>query len=320
MKYLLIDGNSIGRAAHSSTKLTIGGEEVQAIYGMLKTMQALLRSHPNTKPIVLWDGRAQWRFDLFPLYKGNRSDSAEKIAESTNYHNQRPLIVKALNYLGVTQITDFSAEADDLAGYFSRKLDINGNKITLITGDKDWQQLITKNVEWLDHRSDAKVNINNFTAVTGFTNPNQFVEAKCFTGDVSDNIPGIGGIGEKGAKDFFNAFDSVDQFLSSIKLGDTNKFVKGLKGSLLKFATNDTPKESAKFGKMLPMQDAFKRNLKLMKLSDYKPNKSRMQVRGGKVCYSESGFKEFCEDHLFRSILIQFDTWILPFKKLGEDA
>jgi len=317
MNYLLIDGNSVGRAAHSSSKLTVGDEEVQAVYGMLRTVQALLREYPNHKPIVLWDGRAQWRFDLFPLYKGNRSDNPQKIAENASYHTQRPQVVEALKHLGVTQITDFNAEADDLAGYFSRKLDINDNKITLITGDKDWQQLITENVDWLDHRSHRLVNATCFKDETGFKNVDQFVEAKCLTGDTSDNIPGVGGIGEKGVVDFFKEFDSFEHFM---RLSGDLEYRPKLSTPFLRFANNETPKDSTKFGKMLPMQDAYKRNLKLMKLADYKPNKSRTEVRGGMITYNENSFKEFCEDRLFKSILIQFDSWIIPFKKLGESV
>lgn len=320
MKYLLIDGNSVGRAAHSSTKLTVGDEEAQAIFGTVRTIQALLKSYPNHKPICLWDGRAQWRFDLFPLYKGNRSDNAQKIADRASYHLQKPHITLALKQLGVTQITDNRAEADDLAGYFSRKLGVEGNKVTLVTGDKDWQQLITKNVDWIDHRSNSLVNHLNFKEITGFDNVNQFVDAKCLMGDSSDNIPGIGGIGSVGVVDFFNRFSSVDQFSGLVKLGDAGGFLTTIPVSLLKFAMNETPKESTKFGKMLPMQDAFERNRKLMTLDDYKPNKSSTKVIGGSMHFDENGFKMFCEDWLFKSILFQFDTWISPFKKLGESA
>lgn len=313
MKYLLIDGNSVGRAAHNSSKLTIGdGEEVQAIYGMLRTLQALLKDKPNTKPIVLWDGRAQWRYDLFPLYKGNRSDNPQKIVDNATYYVQQAQIKEALTYLGISQIRDKNAEADDLAGYFSRKLAQNDNQITLITGDKDWQQLITKNVDWVDHRTHgAVVSAFNFKEVTGFSNVNQFIEAKCLTGDSSDNIPGVGGIGDKGVVEFLEKYESVNGFL---KVANDARF--SLPKAHRRFADNDTPKDSTKFGKMLPMQDAFKRNMKLMRLADYAPNKSNLELMGGQLTYNQDAFIQFCEDRLFKSILIQLDNWILPFEKM----
>jgi DNA polymerase-1 len=314
MKYLLIDGNSIGRASHCSTKLTIGDEEVQAIYGTLRTIQALLKTYPNAKPVVLWDGRAQWRYDLFPLYKGTRADNPQKIAETASYHLQQKQIRVALTHLGVQQVLDKDAEADDLAGYISRKLDANGNHITLITGDKDWQQLVTANVDWLDHRTNGYVNAANFKDVTGYKNSNQFVEAKCLMGDSSDNIPGVGGIGEKWATELMERYESVDSFLSIEH--DRSTMPKPHR----RFADNESPFDSVKFGKMLPAQDAFVRNMKLMKLDNYTPHKSTLKLEGGSTTFNKSAFIDFCHDRLFHSILTQLDSWIAPFQQLGESA
>ena len=317
MNYLLIDTNSVGRAAHSSSRLTVGDEDVQAIFGTIRIIQGLLKSYPNHKPICLWDGSAQWRYDLFPLYKGNRSDNPQKVADNASYRAQRPHIALALKRLGVIQITDPDAEADDLAGYFSRKLGIKGNKVTLVTGDQDWQQLINEQVDWIDHRNDKHVNHLNFKEITGFNNVEQFVEAKAIVGDNSDNIPGIGGIGKGTVGAFLGKYESVDGFLDAVRTFGIHE--KSLPKAHLQLALNEAPKDSSKYGKMLPMQDAFKRNMKLMSLSGYAPDKSTLEIRGGSAHYSKKLFKEFCEDLAFRSILIQLDTWIIPFQKLvGE--
>ena len=70
----LIDGNSVGHAAHRATKLRSGDMETQAVFGMLRSIRDMKVERPNFEPIVLWDGRAQWRFDLHPEYKSNRDN------------------------------------------------------------------------------------------------------------------------------------------------------------------------------------------------------------------------------------------------------
>lgn len=309
-KYLLIDGNSLGFAAQSSSKLTVGDEEVQAIFGFLRSLQKVLKSYPNYTPICLWDGRAKWRFDLFPLYKDGRESTPEKVAERDAYRAQKPKISEALGYLGVRQITDPNAEADDLAGYFAKKLGEAhpGNHIVMISGDQDWCQLVTPNVSWHDIRSDRKCDHFNFGEFTGFKSTKQFVEAKCMTGDSSDNIPGIGGIGDKGVVEFLEKYNSVDNFLKNFNPKEKHP------AAHKRFAFNEAPASSKKFGEMLPMRDAFNRNLKLMSLSDYKPNKSTLVIKNGNFELKE--FREFLEDHLFKSIIAQLHDWVIPFQKL----
>lgn len=310
--YLIIDGNSIGYGAQSMSKLTVGGEEVQAVYGFIKSLQKLLKDYSGYKPIVLWDGRAQWRFDLFPLYKGNREPSPDREA----YKKQKPLIQKALLHLGVVQITDRNAEADDLAGYFSRKLGANeSNEILLITGDKDWCQLVAKNVEWKCIRTDRNCSMWNFKEFTGVESTNQFVELKALTGDTSDNIPGVGGIGDVGALQLLKEFGDVGNFIrvSTDLLSEGRKLPAVTK----RFVNNEAPADSPKYGKMLPMKQAFERNMNLMRLDNYVPNKSSLRTVGNGDMYSKERFKELCEDLVFKSILIQLDTWVAPFERLA---
>lgn len=75
--------------------------------------------------------------------------------------------------------------------------------IYLLTGDGDWLQLVRENVSWVSLREDAKhkqVNFEQFAELTGLPTPRAFLEAKALQGDTSDNIKGVGGIGDGGAK------------------------------------------------------------------------------------------------------------------------
>ena len=101
-KTILVDGNSVGHAAHRGTKLRAGDLETQAIYGTLHTIRNLKRRKPNWTPMVLWDGRAEWRFDLHPLYKSNRENDDKKRAERESYKQQRPYIATALQHYQIS--------------------------------------------------------------------------------------------------------------------------------------------------------------------------------------------------------------------------
>ena len=136
---LIVDGNSIAHANHNATVLTVNGMQVQAIFGVLKSLRALLQATPGEKQLlVLWDGKAQFRLDQFPEYKGNRTAMDEKqAAHKAAFKAQTPFIEKALSLLGVRQMRSPLLEADDLAGHLVPKLSAAGTQVTMVTGDKD---------------------------------------------------------------------------------------------------------------------------------------------------------------------------------------
>ena len=120
-RYLLIDGNSIGHAANNGTPLHVGTQQVQAIFGFVRSMRALMGVYGALTPLVLWDG-ASWRKMQFPDYKANRDKEATKSYEikaqaaKESFKKQVPAIRKALTLLGIDQIMAANMEADDLAG------------------------------------------------------------------------------------------------------------------------------------------------------------------------------------------------------------
>lgn len=298
-KTLLIDGNAIGYACHMSTKLTAGGMQTQAVFGFLRTMRELRREYPNHTPMVLWDGRAQWRFDLHPLYKSNRDNDPKKVAMKEAYAEQRPYIARALRHLGVRQVTAMTHEADDMAGYFVTELTKNPeNEVVLITGDEDWIQLVRRNVTWRDMRDDSKtVTLANLFDKTGYRTPYAFLEGKCLQGDTSDVISGVGKIGAKGAPEFLAEFGTVREFWRRVDAGEfTPKYVahKNLASS-----------EGRKI---------FGRNLKLMQLLKVeKPRREDMRVEIG-AC-NDDEFQKLCEELAFSSILKNVPLFTSLFKR-----
>ncbi|MFT4064375.1 hypothetical protein [Paraburkholderia sp.] len=296
---LLIDGNSVGHAAHRGTKLRSGDLETQAVFGTIRSIRNAIRRRPNYTPMTLWDGRAEWRFALHPLYKSNRENDAKKVAERESYTKQRPYIARALEHLGVRQVTAMTHEADDMAGYFVAELSRNpDNKIELMTGDEDWAQLVRRNVEWQDHRDDDKrITLANLMDMTGFPTPYAFLEGKCLVGDTSDVISGTGGLGETRAPEFIAEFGSVREFWRRC---DSGEFVPKYKHH-----KNLASPEGRKI---------FARNLKLMQLLKVvKPKKEDMRVVVGK--FDQDKFAELCEELAFYSILRDVRAWTLPFRQ-----
>ncbi|MEO9387203.1 hypothetical protein [Chromobacterium phragmitis] len=294
---VLVDGNNIGNAHNSANRLTSNGMQVQAIFGMVRTMRNLLEKIPGSDPIVLWDGRAQWRYDLFPEYKSNRKDENSSPADQERraaYRAQQPLIVEGISYLGITQMTDKKGEADDLAGFLVRSA---SRPMVLMTADQDWLQLVNRTTVWYDPISDRKVSLKNFAEFTGFVDARSFLQAKALQGDRSDCIPGTGKLGEKRVPQFLLDHNSVEQFLAKVDAGEHPlKYV---------YEKNLASPEG---------RAIFERNMKLMNLLDApRPLNENLQII--KRPLDRDGFYDFCCRFNFLSILNDFDRFIQPFER-----
>jgi 5'-3' exonuclease len=294
----LIDGNSCGRAAHQSTILTSNGMQTQAVFGLIQTVRRLLVDNPGYTPIVLWDGHARWRRDLYPAYKANRDGDAEKRKSRAAYEAQQPCMTRALETLGVRQMTARTHEADDLAGLLTpRFADAPGGGVLLTTGDRDWIQLVRANVAWQDHRDiTRRVTLANLMEKTGYATPRAFLEGKCLRGDVSDAIPGVGGIGEKGAPELLAEFGSVAEFWRRC---DSGKFTPRKRGHR-QLASPE--------GRVI-----FHRNLQLMQLFDIERVKAAdITLVKGRLDIDRFG--DLCAELGFVSILREINVFCRPFE------
>lgn len=328
----IVDGNSIGHANHNATKLTVGEMETQAIFGTIKSIQAIKRADPDWDILVLWDGRAQWRFDLCPEYKGNRNAKDDKEQTSKDsYKKQSVFIRKALQLMGVRQMLVTSAEADDMAGLMVKRLAPQGKPIKLTTGDKDWLQMVRPGVVWFDPIRGRSCNFSEFFAFTGYRTPEQFIDGKALMGDTSDNICGVGGIGEKGAPEFIAEFGSVAKFYELVEAG---KFVPKKKAHI-NLCGNVTKEDWAKQycggrgdeearkkhmenwpgqGRLL-----FERNRKLMNLLDV-PTPPKEDVSVIQPTFNPDAFRAMCEKLAFHSILKDLDGFLSPFEQPAAKA
>lgn len=301
MKSLLVDGNAIMYAAqHHSQKLRSGDIETTAVFGFLRTLRRVMRQYPGHAPIILWDARKNWRYDIYPDYKGNRKVAPGMKEVRQAVKSQRPLLELAMRALGFYQATAEGFEADDIAGYYSRKL-IKGDdsNVVLVTGDRDWQQLINESVSWFDPRTDSLVNFVNFEAETGYNCVENFLAAKALIGDTSDNIKGVNMIGEKACYGIFEHFESIDDLFERWVDFDP----KGTSLSRARKAITTFVQLSDVKGHI------FERNMLLMNLIQCPYDISEAIELNGQPLNTKA-FTRICERLAFFSILKDLDAWI----------
>lgn len=298
-KLLIVDGNSVGHAAHRGRILSAAGVQTQAIYGTIRSLRNICIEYPDFPIIVLWDGRAQWRFDMHPQYKSNRDSDAKKVEERAHYSKAKPYIIRGLSALGIKQMLVSTHEADDMAGVLignMKRVDPDA-EIVMISGDEDWIQLLRDKITWRDWRDDSRiVTLDNLMDKTGFRTPYGFLEGKALQGDTSDVIGGVGGIGAKGAPEFIAEFGSVREFW---RLCSSGEFKPKKKAHLNLFSGEG--------------RGLFVRNLKLMQLiKPVKPKREHITVYPS--TFDQPAFRELCEELSFMSILRDMTNFIEPFK------
>lgn len=236
---LLIDGNSLLRSYTYDWKNEFGHTN-----NFLSTLANIVAvTYPKEKPIiaVLWDG-ASWRKNYNETYKANREISKDKevnkevekrrlkkLAEMQVIYQNADLLRKILKSLNVTQVYASNYEADDLAAFYTlEQAEINlachkghgespnyedFREVCMLSGDKDWLQLINNGIYWKDVRSPHKtVKLSDFKIHTGFENPKVFLESKYLLGDTGDNVKGLEGFGEVKVKKFFNLYGDIETF------------------------------------------------------------------------------------------------------------
>ena len=309
-----IDGNSVGHAAqhgHSKggKKLSAGGHETTAIFGTLTSMQKILRTRTSSQPIVLWDGRS-WRYERFPDYKGNRTATAELVAERERYKAQRKEMFLGLHLLGVSQLVAGNMEADDMAAILTRHSLAKGNMVTLITGDKDWIQLVEKGVAWIDHKIDRKVTCTDFHEATGFKTQRAFIDCKALAGDTGDNVKPNTGVGEDTAKALFAVFDDAEHFLRT-PIDEAMARYREHHGKKLYHG-------AVKFHADQEAQARFRWAQEMMDLG-HPTIPAPTNIRSTRAKLDRTAFEAFCARHAFMSLLNGMDRFLSPFITLEEE-
>jgi DNA polymerase-1 len=211
-RLFLIDGNSqMYRAFHAIRGLTgPDGKSTNAVYGFVTMLRKLLADHHPDYLAASFDlpGRT-FRDDLYADYKANRAPMPPDLAE------QVPLVHEACRAMGVPIITAEGFEADDVLGTLAVQARDAGYDVGLVTGDKDFFQLVGERLRVYNPKDDGAWYDADGVVERFGVRPEQVVDVLALMGDSVDNIKGVPGIGEKGARDLIGTHGSLDALLEA---------------------------------------------------------------------------------------------------------
>lgn len=298
---ILVDGNSLGFAGMNSPRLTAGEKHTNGTFTFIRSIRKIFLDNPDALIMVLWDGRS-WRKDIWSDYKGKREDTVEKVEEREEYFKQKTEMLEALELLGVTQCFASNMEADDLAEIYSRTW--QGEKVTLITGDGDWLQLVNERTRWYDPIRDRQCTNANFESTTKFKDKQQFVEAKAILGD-KDEVPGIKGIGPKYLERMYQIWNSFYEFIED---SDAEEKWQDEHGHGLPKVLKEIHWKPSK------TVDEMDLNLALGDLATSRRPEPKNLRRWNEPLHEEN-FKQLCYRNAFMSFTRDFDKFIRPFKE-----
>ena len=219
-KLLLIDANSlIHRSYHALPPLTTpNGRPINAVYGLSSILLKLVRDHNPDYVAAAFDRKEPtFRKAMYNEYKAHRPPTADElISQLIEAHN-------TFAKFGIKVVEQPGLEADDIVGTLAEKFKNEPDiKVIIFSGDKDNLQLVDGDkvfVELLRTGVSKTVTYNeaSFLQEYGFS-PRQLVDFKALIGDTSDNIPGVTGIGPKGATDLIRDYGTVEKIYEEIGL------------------------------------------------------------------------------------------------------
>ena len=239
----LVDGSSyIHRAYHAIRNLSNSkGFPTNAIFGFTKMVLKLMNDkRPEYLALVFDTKGPTFRHEIYKDYKANRPPMPEDMVV------QIPVIKEILEKLSVVTLERPGYEADDIIGSLARVCEDKGFKVVMVTGDKDFRQLIAPNVSMWDTMKDVVTDYESVKQTYQFE-PERFIDVMGLSGDTSDNIPGVPSVGEKTAVDLIREYGSFENVFD--RLEEISK--KKLKENLKNF------KDQAALSKQLVTIDRF---------------------------------------------------------------
>ncbi len=242
MTLLLLDSASLWYRAFfgmPDTLLSPSGEPISAIKGFLDMSSRLINQYQPSRLVACLEGdwRPSWRVELFPGYKANRIDESGEEEEPDTLGPQIPVLLDILEAFGIPMVGVDDYEADDIMASFSVK---ERGPTFVATGDRDLFQLV-------DDKRRVKIvylakGISNHDLVdrawikSRYEIPgDRYALFAMLRGDASDGLPGVRGIGEKGAALIANNFETIEDALAAAYAED-EKLTPALRKKLIEGA------------------------------------------------------------------------------------
>ena len=209
MDLYLIDGNSyVYRAFYAIKGLTNSkGFPTNAIYGFTTMLLKIIREKKPDSIAVCFDSPGLTeRHKIFREYKANRTEMPSELVQ------QLPDIRKVISAFNIKIFELAGYEADDIIGTIAKDAAKKEAGVFIVTADKDMLQLVDEHIKIYDPMKDRVLDEAYVREKFG-VGPERVTEFMALTGDASDNIPGLKGVGEKTARDLLSSFDSLEDLL-----------------------------------------------------------------------------------------------------------
>ncbi len=208
------------------------GMNTSVVFGFAKFIRDIIKlEQPDLLGVVFDPPGGCFRRQIFPAYKANRSETPEDIILSVPYVKE---FVEAMS-IPVLEVAGY--EADDVIGTLSAKGEAAGYQVFMVTPDKDYGQLVTDNCKIYKQKDNA-VEIIDRAAVNakyGIEDPQLVRDILAIWGDSADNIPGVMGIGEKGACKLVQEWGTVENIVANAAN------IKGKQGEKIAAAADELP-------------------------------------------------------------------------------
>lgn len=206
------------------------GQPTNALYGFLSMTLKLLRDVKPDYLVYCFDlPEPSFRSELYEDYKANREEMPDDLSP------QIPYLKKLTELLGITHIEKPGFEADDIIGTLAIAAAKNKIEAVIVSGDKDFAQLVRPGVTLYDTMKDVRTDVEGVKAKFG-VRPDQIIDYLAIVGDTSDNVPGVRGVGPKGAAKLLGEYDSLDgiyKHVEEIKGATQVKMKEGKKSAYL---------------------------------------------------------------------------------------
>ncbi len=233
-KIILVDGNNLMFRSYYATAYTgnilknSDGLPTNALYGFVSMINKIIEEENPEYMAVAFDIGKNFRHEKYDDYKAGRKETPEDLKL------QMPIAKKILEAMGITSLEKEMYEADDIIGTLVKMTtnDIDYDA-TIVSSDKDLLQLINyeTDVKLLKQKGHIRYNEEKFKEDFGIA-PIRIIDLKALSGDPSDNIPGVKGIGDKTALNLLQKYENLDgiyEHIDEIKGALQNKLIEGKK-------------------------------------------------------------------------------------------
>ena len=208
-KVFLVDGsNHAFRVFFGLPRMTAGGLNTGALLGFANMLKSIEENHAPDIMVVVFDKGKSFRVDLYPDYKGHRPEMPEELRE------QWPKFPELIEAWGYRCIAIPGYEADDVIGTLATQSHARGDDVWIVTGDKDFYQLVQPRIRILDVMKKRTLESAEVEESLGVP-PELVIDLKALAGDSSDNVPGVAGVGIKTAAKYITKYGGLEDVIAN---------------------------------------------------------------------------------------------------------